>query len=324
MIGDWEILKILSEIRKRDVKVLGFQFPDGMKKEICSVAREIEKKSGAIVLLSADPCYGACDLREMPVDFLVHFGHAPIGKTNPRKVLFVEIPSDFEDFAILDQAMPRLSGPIGLLAPIQYVPVLPEVKRYLKERKKEVLIGEGDSRIAYPGQVLGCNFSAARSIADKVASFLYIGDGNFHPLGVALAFDKDVIVVDPLLREIRDMSELREKTLRRRHAMIAKASQASTFGVIISMKAGQSRVRLAKELKVMAEEKGKVAFLFYMDYVRPEFLLGFDVDAYISTACPRIAIDDADMYQRPILTPVEFQILLNEKKWEEYVLDEIT
>ena len=38
--------------------------------------------------------------------------------------------------------------------------------------------------------------------------------------------------------------------------------------------------------------------------------------AYVDTACPRIAIDNPPDTTRPTLTPNETLIALNEKKWE--------
>jgi 2-(3-amino-3-carboxypropyl)histidine synthase len=47
------------------------------------------------------------------------------------------------------------------------------------------------------------------------------------------------------------------------------------------------------------------------------------MDAYVSTACPRIAVDDQSTYPMPVLTPQELEIMLGRASWEGYVLDEI-
>ena len=61
-----------------------------------------------------------------------------------------------------------------------------------------------------------------------------------------------------------------------------------------------------------------------MDLVTPDQLLQFKVDAYVNTACPRLAIDGIGRFQSPMLTPQEFEIVLGEREWEKLVLDEIT
>ena len=49
----------------------------------------------------------------------------------------------------------------------------------------------------------------------------------------------------------------------------------------------------------------------------------FDADAYVSTACPRIAIDDYSRYRKPMITPSELEIVLGIREWEDYEMDYI-
>ena len=49
----------------------------------------------------------------------------------------------------------------------------------------------------------------------------------------------------------------------------------------------------------------------------------FNLDAWVSTACPRIAIDDHATFSKPVITPVELDVVLGARKWEEYAFDEI-
>ena len=86
---------------------------------------------------------------------------------------------------------------------------------------------------------------------------------------------------------------------------------------------GQARSGLAAELKRKLVAAGRAALVFYMDAVAPEHLEGYKVDAWVSTACPRIAIEDSLRYQRPLLTPQELEIVLGERAWKDYAFDEI-
>jgi len=73
---DFEIERILKEIKKHNVKLVGLQFPEGLKTSALSIASEIEEKTDSTVVIFIDPCYGACDLKEIPgMDLLIHFGH---------------------------------------------------------------------------------------------------------------------------------------------------------------------------------------------------------------------------------------------------------
>jgi len=77
------------------------------------------------------------------------------------------------------------------------------------------------------------------------------------------------------------------------------------------------------DLKRLAEKHGRAAEIFLMDLVSPDLLEGYRVDAWVNTACPRIAIEDYLLYKKPILTPPEFEIVLGERPWDDYEFDEI-
>jgi 2-(3-amino-3-carboxypropyl)histidine synthase len=65
------------------------------------------------------------------------------------------------------------------------------------------------------------------------------------------------------------------------------------------------------------------AVLITIREITPERLISFKVDAYVSTVCPRVAIDDALRFTVPVLTPVEFDIIKGLKKWDQLAFDEI-
>jgi 2-(3-amino-3-carboxypropyl)histidine synthase len=323
MITDWEIQRILDEIERRKAKTVVIQLPEGLKKEAVRVAQELEQKGNVQVVVSADPCYGACDLISFRGDLLVHFGHAPIPYLPDDDVLFVELSSDLDVLPLLEKALPELRKSVAITSAIQYVPILPSVKGFLEQNGLEVHVGEGDSRIAYPGQVLGCNFSAPKAVTENVEQVVYIGEGNFHPLGIAMSTGKEVIVIDPEMNETRDIAEFKDRILRQRHAVITDLETASSFGILVSSKVGQNRLGLALKMKDLLESKGKKAVTFNLDNLNPDYLIGLEVDAFVSVACPRIAIDDFTLYKKPIITPIEAEIVVGVRAWEDYALDEI-
>lgn len=323
MIGDWEIQKMADEIVRLKAKSVAIQFPDGLRKRMVDVVLELKGKIDASVYLWGDPCYGACDVADAPVDLIFHLGHAPLPHLESEKVVYMELQMELPDNDLIDKAVPSLGDKTGLISAVQYVPELLRVKQTLAAKGVEAVIGEGDERVAYPGQVLGCNFSTARSIEREVNSFLYVGGGNFHPIGVALATGKKVVVIDPEKNEVRDIADAVEEMKRLRFAVMEKARPADVFGILISRKAGQNRQDLAREIERLLEEKGKKSVTIVLDYITPENLMGLEVDAFVSTACPRIAVDDQARFDRPILTHLELRIHLGEMEWDNYTLDEI-
>ena len=324
-----EIDRIVKTIKERGYRVVGLQLPEGLKDSATEIANAVMDKSGCDVVISADPCYGACDLaddsmKRIGADALFHLGHSPIFEKCAIPVEYIPVQKDNDPVPLIKKNLKRFSKRVGLVSTIQHVHTLEKVKKLLDREGFVVRVGKRGSRIKHKGQVLGCSFGSAVSIADDVENFIYIGSGNFHPLGVALATGKKTFAVDPLLREVRDVEPLKEKILRQRHAKIAKAQSGETFGIIIGEKRGQMRKGLAFRLKKMLEEKGKRAYLLYLGEITPEALLPFRrLHAFVNTACPRISIDDAARFKKPLLTPAELEIALGKRDWEDYQLDEI-
>ncbi len=321
-----EIAEVIEKIKDLNAEKVGLQFPEGLKVHATKIAGQIEQETGAVVIISADPCYGACDVADVEmmdsVDVLVHFGHRPLPLDYDLPIIFVDARSNMDVLECVKSSMDMLKGykRIGLVTTAQHLHLLEEVSDFLEKNGKEILMQNGAGTIK--GQVLGCNFSAIKNL--DADAFLYVGSGNFHALGIKLFTDKPVIVADPYLGEARKIEEFADKILRIRSARIAKAMDAKRFGIIVSSKKGQSRLELAKNIKSMLKDYGREGFILLVDDVSPNILLPFmDIDAFIMTACPRIAIDDSIMYKKPLLTPPELEIAIGKRKWEDYEIDEI-
>ena len=329
-----DLEELTKMINDKDYKKILLQVPEGLKTNYYKLIDFIEERTKANFIISADPCFGACDipnynLKKLDIDLIVHIGHTEIPNVkNPRiKTYFINAESDLEITNVIKKSIPKISGKkVGLVSTCQHLHLFEDIKKFLIENNLEPVVGKGDKRIESNGQILGCNFSAARTIEDKVDCFLYIGSGNFHPLGLSLITKKKVIVCDPYKKEVRDreLIELKDMILRQRYGAIARSKEAQVFGIIIGTKLGQQRIELTYEIKEKLNSKNKKSYIFTINHITPTYLESFrNIDCFVSTACPRIAIDDYMQYKTPILTPIEIDILLGFKKWEDYKFDEI-
>jgi len=73
---DFEIQRIVSEIRKRKAKTVCLQLPDGLKPYAEHIIKELEQNTTAKIFLYGGTNFGACDIPKLEVDLLVHFGHS--------------------------------------------------------------------------------------------------------------------------------------------------------------------------------------------------------------------------------------------------------
>lgn len=321
-----DLEKVISKINSRDAKTVGLQFPEGLKMQATQIAKLIEANTEATVIISADPCFGACDVTDSKmkefVDLIIHYGHTPLPLKYEVPVYFVEAYSNIDIKPILKASLEKLKDytKIGLVTTTQHLNRLNEIKDFLEDNGKEVVLGS--SKNTRKGQVLGCNFSSIKGLDAEV--YLFIGSGSFHPLGIHLFTKEKVLAVDPYNNEIREMDEFADKILRIRFARITKAKSAKKWGIIVSSKEGQYRMKLARDIKKQIEDEKMEAYILVLDNINPDALLPYlDLDAFVVTACPRIAIDDSQMYKKPLITPQELEIVLNKRKWEDYQLDEI-
>ena len=318
--------EILERLRELHVERVLIQTPEGLRREARSLADFLEE-NGVEAIISGDINYGACDpadteARRLGCDALIHLGHSYM-------MLHLEVPTIFVPaFAEVDvvpaiegniDEIKKLGKRIALVTTAQHIHQLERAKTFLEERGFEVLVGKGDSRVSWPGQVLGCNFSAAKTDADGV---LFIGAGYFHPIGVAMAVKKPTLAVNPYSGDAVWMDREAERLIRKRWAQIAKAMDAKRFGVITSTKKGQLRLAEAKHIVELLREHGRYARLMVMNHINYPALEGFNFDAYVVVACPRVPIDDYENWRKPVLTPREVEILLGLR--DEYEFDEIT
>lgn len=318
--------RVIKKIESINAKNIGLQFPEGLKTQAIAIAEKIQKSTNANVIISGDPCFGACDVVDSKmkglVDLIIHYGHTALPIKYDIPVLFVEGYSKVKVEKALNESLKLLKNysKIVLATTTQHLHLLDEIKDYLEDNGKEIAIGF--SKSTRKGQVLGCNFSSIQNL--DAEAYLFIGSGNFHPLGIHLFTKSPVIIADPYAGEGRNIADFADKILRIRFARITKSQEVKKWGILISSKEGQFRIALAKEIKKILEDEGMEGFLILMDNITPEALMPYrDLQGFVVTACPRIAIDDSQMYKKPLITPKELEIVLDKRKWEDYQLDEI-
>ncbi len=279
---------IVEEIKNKNVKKVFVQLPEGLKTKSAELAGMLEKQ-GIDCIVSGDACYGACDIKDHAsascgCDLLVHVGHSKFYVDFPTTLpvlyypWFIDANLDIDFSAIKEKR-------IGLLTSIQHVMLLDKIKEKLEHENKIVFIG---------GQILGCWTVNAEKIFEDIEAFVFVGSGTFHPLALK---GKPVYVLDLEKKSIYLLSAGKHEKIR--WGRIFNAKSARTFAVLVSSKKGQfNLLGQAEEIKKSIEAAGKKAFIVVMDEINDAKLAGIKADAFINTACPRIA---DDTFSRPFI-----------------------
>ncbi|MEM2713992.1 MAG: diphthamide synthesis protein [Candidatus Pacearchaeota archaeon] len=199
---------------------------------------------------------------------------------------------------------------ICLLYSIQYADFVKFVEGELRKLKFKLM----------KSQVTGC------SDIPNADTYLYIGDGLFHPLSIVKsqldnAFEneksfelenkiKPVYIFNPLNLSFERLSEEEiKKQINLLKARWFNFNNATNYGIIVSIKPGQCRLEQALKIKEMLENEAKVkkgtskakavkvaraarAWIFLTNNIQIEQLENFKIDFWINTACPGFSVEN--------------------------------
>jgi len=296
--------KLVQEIKRRKARRVLVQLPEGLKMQALEITKALEK-SGAEILLSIETCYGACDILDrealsLECDIIIHFGHSEMGLKSQVPVIYEEFRMEFNPVPLLEKNLTQLEPfkKICLLTTLQFLSSLEPARKFLESKGKRILMGK--PKVAkYPGQILGCDYSAAVPGSD---CFLFLGSGRFHPLGVAMNTEKPVFFLDFETGSLENLEKDRFRLMKIRAANLEKAKEARNFGILVSTKPGQGSLALAEKAKAGLEKKGRKAWILVTGEFTPEKLLGLKLECLVDCACPRLT-EDTSLFRKPIIRP---------------------
>jgi 2-(3-amino-3-carboxypropyl)histidine synthase len=320
-----KLIKELKKIKPKPKKVL-VQLPEGLKQNAFDILKVFEElKIDAV--FSGETCWGGCSLavdeaKAIGADLIVHFGHSEFIKLNDKKikVIYIEVKDELDLMPILKKSLEKLKNykKMGFSCSVQHIQDIDKIIKFYRDNNKQVVLSEKLGKVNYQGQILGCQYSGLKAIQDKVDVFVILGN-EFHATGALMSLNKPVILLDIYNDKIQDFPGLKEKVIRQRAIAIEKFKEAKKVGVILELKPGQ---KFGSE-KLLIEKLRKIKKQFIvisMDEITNEKLRNFyDIDCFIELACPRIAIDDVEQFEKPLLTFKEAMVGLGEKSWNDFL-----
>ena len=329
------IIKLIAEKR---YKTIILEAPDGLRNQLIYLVEKLKKDTNVKeVLISGERCFGPCDLSledaiKLKVDAILHVGHTEYPHRNASSIArdynidIIYIPV-YDDILISEKLFNKVKtvisklniSSIGLLYSIYYQPAFEDLHdRLLKGNFVNVYVGKSEIRNMPDGQILGCEISSAKSIKDKVDAFIVVSSGIFHPLGVSLWTGKLTILVDPIFNRLINLNY----EMKRRRSLIAynilRFEEARRIGVLVSSKTLQCNLKIAQDIYRELINHDKLPQLIFVRNINEDILCYFpDIDGFIETACPRIAIDDIENFKKPILNVEQFLIYTGKRDFNE-------
>ena len=192
---------------------------------------------------------------------------------------------------------------VGLFASVQFIKKLENVEKQLSKLGIKT-VNSKPSRAHAKGQLLGCNvYHDSLNLDQEVDCYLYIGDGKFHPLALVYSQKeaKEVICDDPIEKKMIVLTkEDVEKNLKKQKGSLVKFHSSKNIGVIVTIKPGQEQYKCSL---VLEEKYPNKKFYYFVDNnISFDQLENFPfVDIWINTACPRIGLDDQEMFRKGVV-----------------------
>lgn len=323
MTLDFEIPKLVRELKKRKPRKVLVQLAEGIKQNASEISKVFEDLKIDVVF-SGESEWGGCSIavqeaEALKCDLLVHFGHAKfINSKFP--IVYIEVKDELDLTPLLRKSLPHLKKykKLGFSFSVQHKDDVKRILKFYKDNGKKISLSKKRGFAAYEGHVVGCEYTGLKEIQKNVDAFLILGN-RFHSMGAVLAVDKPVILLDVYNDEIMDMAGIREKILKQRAISIQKLKDAKNVGIIVEIKPGQ-KFGNPKYLVDKFKEQGKNAIVITMSEMTPDKIMNFyHIDAFVELACPRIAVDDFAKYPKPILTFREALVALGIKSWKDFL-----
>lgn len=220
------------------------------------------------------------------------------------KTLFLEARLKI-DIYLMPEQIAQLPKKIALFTTVQFIDSIENVLKQLKDAGISVHLLKA-RHAQYAGQILGCDFldyNIKNMIENGIEGFLYIGDGMFHPQAVAMKNKQPVYCYNPFTKMLIlfDRKDI-DKLVKQHNAAITRFLDARNIGVIISIKPGQQFLRQCLLFKEKCTAKGKNVYLMLADSIDFNQLANFPfIECWVNSSCPRIAIDDKDKIEKPIV-----------------------
>ena len=300
--------RVFEIIDAKKPKVVLVNAPGGLLRQTKEVMEKVKEKYGVTSILSGDSCFGICDTvdddcEKLQADLALHIGHNAAVTEVGDYTYLIDAIDDVEFGEVVDTAAKVLAPykRIGLATFSQHLHQLRPVREKLESMGFTVSVGKENS-LMLEGQVFGCDFSTSYPIREQVDAFAFLGESEFHAVGLALATGKPTFMLDPYMNEVTDMKRAAEEREKRAILAVYKALDARIFGVITGLKEGQKMLGRTGWITKRLEMNGRKVIQLAMRDVTVERLAPHrEIEAFVQTACPRISIDGF-AFDRPVLS----------------------
>ncbi|KAK4115748.1 Diphthamide biosynthesis protein 1 [Canariomyces notabilis] len=321
----FEIPKTIHRIRTLGAKRVALQMPEGLLLFATTISDILTQFCPGIeTLIMGDVTYGACCIddytaRAMGCDLLVHYAHScliPVDVTKIKTLyVFVDISIDTSHLLATLERNFAPGKTIAMVGTIQFNATIHGVRSALEKAGFKVIVPQ----IAplSKGEILGCTSPNLSTYTDSpVDLILYLGDGRFH-LESIMIHNPGIPAYryDPYSRKLTHETYGHDEMQDLRRDAIRTAKGAKKWGLILGSLGRQGNPHTMALIENKLKQMGIPFVNLLLSEIFPgKLALMSDVECWVQVACPRLSIDWGYAFPRPLLTPYEALVALEEKE----------
>lgn len=325
---NFEVEKTIWRIRELGVakcRTVALQMPEGLllfSTAIADIIRAFTQVEDIVIM--GDVTYGACCIDDLTaialgVDLLLHYGHSclvPMNITSELKVMYMFVDIKINATHFIETVKKNWSGGshhLLLVSTIQFVATVQATAQLLRQAGYKITVPQ--CKPLSPGETLGCT-APTYNATDVVDALIYVGDGRFHleaamianPLIPAYRYDP---YDNRLTKETYDHERMHSIRL---NAIQQSKSMDGIWGVILGTLGRQGSTKVLTDLSKRLN-RPHVTILLSEIFPAKLATMSDKIVAFVQVACPRLSIDWGAAFDKPLLTPYEMAVALNEAKW---------
>ncbi|KAB0791422.1 hypothetical protein PPYR_03222 [Photinus pyralis] len=295
----YEIDRCIEWIRSHDFKSVCLQFPDHLLSDSTKIAQRLQSALQQTVYVLGDSAYESCCIDYITAahanaDAIIHYGPVCFSQA-ANEIPFLNI------YEKRDLNLPALTQTVRPLTEAD-----PDFSIVVDT---EYLTHFDDIRAAFPTVPV-------RSILEPPASqprVLILCHNQRKILNYKLSFKpRELRYYDPTTDRLVDY-ECDPKVLKRRRFLAEKIRDSNTIGIIIGTVAVKNYLTVLDRMKKVIKACGKKYYVISVGKPTVAKLANFaEMDVYVVVSCAMNEIYDSREFYKPIVTPYDVEVALNE------------
>ncbi|KAJ3358204.1 hypothetical protein HDU91_005284 [Kappamyces sp. JEL0680] len=328
ILSDQDLELVKSFIREK--KSVCLQFPDSLLVHGPSTVAVLETVAApdCKLYLMADTTFGSCCIDKVAgehgnADGIIHFGPACLSKPSDDSppVLWVFDRSDV-DLDKLQHALEEVTTPCVVVADSSCYHIFPELRQRLSSKNN--LIWSSIRREFNPlGETLDATEIQGRIIRnlrlDQLhdTTLFYIGEESLTLTNIMMTVpSSSVLSFSPQSGAVTEQRGQANTLIRRRFAMVQKAKDANTVGIVVGTLGVARYLDVIQSLKTLVCASGRKPYLLAVGKPSPAKLGNFlEIDVFCLVACPENSLLDSREFLKPIVTPYELSLALDPTRY---------